>query len=142
MTIDIIKCSEESKEDLDEMHKFLHEIFCEFDEYHEYRQTILELAVERNYVEVVQLILDLQNSADPWNDDFISLMPLIYKAKDMDYKNMVKVLTEKYEAGAQSSIFDIKDQARLISAIGMRQTGRKLVFIQNYTKNIYKVKVK
>ncbi|KAL8090981.1 hypothetical protein AgCh_040164 [Apium graveolens] len=137
MTIDIIKCRVilETDEDLDRVHEYLHEIFCEYDQYHNYRHTILELAVERNYVEVVRIILDIQNLAWRIDEDFISLMPLIYKAKDKEYQNMVNVLTEAYEAGNELSKklrnpadfskylqnLVIQNQANLISAIGRRQ---------------------
>lgn len=111
------------------MHRvFAAEIFCETGEQ---GQTILELAVERNYVEVVELLLGIRNPAykDDWiGDDFISLMPLIYKAEEKDSKNMVKVLGERYEVGAELST-GLKNQASLISAIKRRKTGTKRLFL-------------
>lgn len=131
MYIDVLIDKIISKEGVNEyiIYKCLtNEIYSEIDEY---RQTILELAVERNYVEVVELILNVRNPAyrDDWiGDDFISLMPLIYRAKDREYKNIVKVLRERYEGGAKSSI-NLRNQASLISAIRNRQKGTIMFFI-------------
>lgn len=121
--------------DLDEYTK--HRVFADvvYPQTDEYGQTILELAVERNYVEVVELILDVHNPAyqNYWiGDDFISLMPLIYKGMDKEYKNIVKLLTEKYEAGAKLYT-RLKNQASLISAIKSRKTGTKLFFLFEFT---------
>lgn len=81
--------------------------------------------MERNYVEVVKLILTLQNPAfDMTGKDGISLMPLIYKAKDNEHKNMVEVLSYRYEVGAKSVT---EDQYSLISAITRREAGMKHV---------------
>ncbi|KAL8090974.1 hypothetical protein AgCh_040157 [Apium graveolens] len=92
----------------------------------EQKKTILELAVEQNHVKVIESILDVQNPAreDDWiGDDFISLMPLIYKAMDKKYENIVKVLTQRFKAGAKlSKDPEIKDQASLISAIRSRDS--------------------
>ncbi|KAK1382073.1 hypothetical protein POM88_019808 [Heracleum sosnowskyi] len=135
MIIDGVKCTFMSKNvDLDEYK--IHKIFAGtglFYETEEYGRTALELAVARNYVKVVELILDLQSPAyqDYWiSDDFIGLMPLIYKAKDCGYRNIVKLLTERYETGAGLSIH-LKNQVCLISAIAGRKTGKKHVLKYN-----------
>ncbi|XP_074357329.1 uncharacterized protein LOC141697043 isoform X2 [Apium graveolens] len=84
--------------------------------------TTLEVAVGLNKVAVVELILDLQNSASKREDGaFISLMPLIYKAEGKDYKNIVDLLTQWYNDGSKLSK-DFKDQVSLISAIRSGKT--------------------
>ncbi|XP_074357005.1 uncharacterized protein LOC141696779 isoform X1 [Apium graveolens] len=100
----------------------------------EYRQTVGH-AVERNYLELVELISDVTN---PYYTDFVSLIPLIYKAKDKEYKNMLTVLTEWYEAAVKkcdherwSTYFYASNheymnrvnQDDVISAIRRHQTG-------------------
>lgn len=128
--IDVLKDTFISK--VPELNKY--SLYREFDKIFsttdEYRQTILELAVERNYVRVVELILDVINPAyDSDGEDFISLMPLIYKAKDKQYDSIVQVLADMYEAGADASYkrffdqFTYDDHAAFIFAIGSRQTG-------------------
>ncbi|KAL8090970.1 hypothetical protein AgCh_040153 [Apium graveolens] len=101
----------------------------------EYGQTILELAVELNYVGVVEVILEVINPTyDSHGEDFISLKSLIYKAKDKHYDSMIKVLVGMYEAGADASYFSFFDQSTyddhdtFISAIESRDT--KKVFLE------------
>ncbi|KAL8118192.1 uncharacterized protein LOC141723618 [Apium graveolens] len=97
----------------------LDEIFYETDED---GCTILEVAVELNKVAVVNFILDLQHPASKRKDGaFISLVPVIYKAQEKDYKNIVQLLTDRYNDGSKLSK-DFKDQVSLISAIRSGKT--------------------
>ncbi|XP_074357047.1 uncharacterized protein LOC141696820 isoform X3 [Apium graveolens] len=99
-------------------------------------QTLLEVAVERNYWELVKLISETPNPSNKGSwiaNDFISLIPLIYKAKDKKYNKMVEVLTEWYQAGAkfydeyiysyERSIecYDPAGHAAVITAIASRE---------------------
>ncbi|XP_074356752.1 uncharacterized protein LOC141696521 [Apium graveolens] len=109
----------------------------------EYRQTVLELAVERNYVAVAELILDVTNPInDPCGEDFVSLMPLIYKAMDKQYDGMVKVLVDMYEAGAEASYirffdpFSYDDHAALISAIRTGQTENVFMELDSHAPGL------
>lgn len=104
-------------------------IYCRVDQQ---GRSVIEVAVERNYLEVVELLLDLKNPAykDDWmRHDFISLMPLIYKAREKEYKNMVQLLTERYEAGAKV-MTGCTIHAKLIAAITNHETGIKHIFIK------------
>ncbi|KAL8090967.1 hypothetical protein AgCh_040150 [Apium graveolens] len=129
--IDVVKATVISKNH-NPVERYLYQEFDKiFSATDEYRQTVLELAVELNYVAVAELILDVTNPInDPCGEDFVSLMPLIYKAKDKQYDGMVKVLVDMYEAGAEASYirffdpFSYDDHAALISAIRTGQTGR------------------
>ncbi|KAL8090661.1 hypothetical protein AgCh_039916 [Apium graveolens] len=95
------------------------EIFYETDED---GCTILEVAVELNKEAVINFILDLQHPASKRKDGaFISLMPIIYKAQEKNYKNIVKLLTDRYNDGSKLSK-DFKDQVSLISAIRSGKT--------------------
>ncbi|KAK1382935.1 hypothetical protein POM88_020670 [Heracleum sosnowskyi] len=139
MIIDVYKCALiSSNGDLNKypMHRlFADKIFSQTDEH---GQTILELAVERNYVEVVELILNVRYQIygdDSIGDDFISLMPLIYKAKDKGYKNIAKLLTERYDTGAEFST-DLKNQASFISAIRRCQTELASSLLDNHAKDL------
>ncbi|KAL8091025.1 hypothetical protein AgCh_040207 [Apium graveolens] len=113
---------------------FAAEIFSQIED----GQTILELAVKRNYVKVVELLLDVRNPdyKHEWiGDDFISLMPLIYIAKDKDYKNMVKVLNQRYQAGTKLSTH-LKNQASLISAIRKRKTETVFSLLDDHADSL------
>lgn len=93
----------------------------------EYGQTVLELAVERNYLTVVELILDfILDYQSPVYDrtgkDLISLVPLIYKAENEGNKNMAKLLSGRYEAG--DNLYVSRDSLILISAIRRREAGK------------------
>ncbi|XP_063940083.1 uncharacterized protein LOC108201184 [Daucus carota subsp. sativus] len=96
------------------------EIFYETDED---GYTVLEVAVELNQMAVVTLLLDLQHPAASKRKDgaFISLMPVIYKAQEKGYKNIVDLLTQRYNDGSKLSK-DFKDQVSLISAIKSGET--------------------
>ncbi|WOH14440.1 hypothetical protein DCAR_0933959 [Daucus carota subsp. sativus] len=100
------------------------EIFYETDED---GNTVLEVAVEQNQMAVVNLVLDLQHPAASKRNDgaFISLMPVIYKAQEKGYKNIVDLLTHRYNDGSKLSK-DFKDQVSLISAIKSRKTDSVL----------------
>nr|XP_017224209.1 PREDICTED: serine/threonine-protein phosphatase 6 regulatory ankyrin repeat subunit B-like [Daucus carota subsp. sativus] len=96
------------------------EIFYETDED---GYTVLEVAVELNQMPVVTLLLDLQHPAASKRKDgaFISLMPVIYKAQEKDYKKIVDLLNQRYDDGSKLSK-DFKDQVSLISAIKSGKT--------------------
>ncbi|XP_017224640.1 uncharacterized protein LOC108200886 [Daucus carota subsp. sativus] len=96
------------------------EIFYEIDED---GYTVLEVAVELNQTAVVDLVLDLQHPAAPKRKDgaFISLIPVIYKAQEKGYKNIVDLLTQRYNHRSKLSK-DFKDQVSLISAIKSGKT--------------------
>nr|XP_017233106.1 PREDICTED: serine/threonine-protein phosphatase 6 regulatory ankyrin repeat subunit A-like [Daucus carota subsp. sativus] len=92
----------------------------------ENRCTCLELAVDRNYANIVELILAENPIYQSWNaPDFIDLMPLIYRAMDKEYTDIVKLLTSSYERGADIT-YSYDDMAALISAIKGRK--RESVF--------------
>ncbi|KAL1826609.1 hypothetical protein ACET3Z_005021 [Daucus carota] len=92
----------------------------------ENRCTCLELAVDRNYANIVGLILAENPIYQSWNaPDFIDLMPLIYRAMDKEYTDIVKLLTSSYERGADIT-YSYDDMAALISAIKGRK--RESVF--------------
>ena len=111
------------------------EIFYETDED---GYTVLEVAVELNQMAVVTLLLDLQHPAASKRKDgaFISLMPVIYKAQEKDYKKIVDLLTQRYDEGSKLSK-DFKDQVSLISAIKSGKTGMKHVFYLNLIQICY-----
>ena len=89
----------------------------------ENRCTCLELAVDRNYANIVELILAENPIYQSWNaPDFIDLMPLIYRAMDKEYTDIVKLLTSSYERGADIT-YSYDDMAALISAIKGRKRG-------------------
>lgn len=97
-------------------------------------KTILETAVERNNVTAVELLLDIQLFAlSYWSGrDVMSLVPLIYKAENKGQKNMVKVLSERYQAGAEAAPRFSNYFPRwngLITGIRMGQTGTTHVFL-------------
>ncbi|KAL1826608.1 hypothetical protein ACET3Z_005020 [Daucus carota] len=90
------------------------EIFSRTDES---RSTVLQLAMERNYVDVVKLILQEDPAYQPVPEiKRHGIMRLIYKAVDEKYsKDILEFLSEAYEAGIDSDhkgvlalILDIK----------------------------------
>ncbi|XP_074359254.1 uncharacterized protein LOC141698457 [Apium graveolens] len=71
--------------------------------HHKTNHTVLELAVERNHVEVVEMILQ----RDPAYGRGIKkngLMLLIYKAMDMEFSAIVKLLSKAYQAGIHDGV--------------------------------------
>lgn len=83
-------------------------------------RTLLELAMEKNYVNVVQLVLqeDLAYQRGSKKND---LMRLIYKAIDKEYsQDIVRLLSQIYEAGISE---DHKGVVKLILAIKSRDKG-------------------
>ncbi|XP_063942609.1 uncharacterized protein LOC108208771 isoform X2 [Daucus carota subsp. sativus] len=61
---------------------------------------VLELAVEGNYLDVVKLIFEenpVYRLRKPRHRDLIGIKPLVYKAMDKEYNEMVNLLTETYE---------------------------------------------
>ena len=88
----------------------------------EFGNTVLQLAVERNNVGVVQLLLEedpaYQNCRGSKKH---GLMRLIYKAIDNEYStDIAKLLSETYEAGINP---DHKGVLTLILAIKRRDKG-------------------
>ena len=83
--------------------------------------TCLQLAVKKNYVNTVRLIL----TEDPaYQHGHVikkhSLMCLIYDAIDMGFQDIVKLLSETYEAGMA---IGYKGMLSLILAIKRRDKG-------------------
>lgn len=82
--------------------------------------TVLELAVERNYVDTVELILRENPAYQHGHGSKNSLMRLIYKAIDKEYTDIVRLLSETYEAGITTGH---KGVVALIIAINRRDEG-------------------
>ena len=80
--------------------------------------TVLELAVKGNHVNVVELLLEedpaYQHGPGSKSE---SLLPLIYRAMDKEYIDIVKILSQPYEAGGH------KGAVALILAIKRRDKG-------------------
>ena len=95
------------------------EIFSRTDES---RSTVLQLAMERNYVDVVKLILQEDPAYQPVPEiKRHGIMRLIYKAVDEKYsKDILEFLSEAYEAGIDS---DHKGVLALILDIKRRDEG-------------------
>lgn len=98
------------------------------------RCTVLELAVERNYVDVVELILE-QNPAyyggiQDTGRDLFALLPLIYKARDKEYRDVVNLLTQTFQISSALSVCK-GDMCRLIYAIENHETGKKSIIHLN-----------
>ncbi|WOG86575.1 hypothetical protein DCAR_0205790 [Daucus carota subsp. sativus] len=114
----------------DERSKRLMQFFTKTDEK---RRMILELAVEEDHLDVVQLIL-AKNPAYHWPHrypELIGIMPLIYRAMDMDKENnaMVNLLTRVYQNGVQSS--KTANVHKMISAIDSRKEEYVLSLLNN-----------
>ena len=93
-------------------------------------RTILELAVDRNYLEVVELIL-AEDPAYQKGSKNIVLMRLICHHTAIineEYKDILKLLTETYEAKVSNVHKGVID---LIVAIRRRHRGMKHLSAQN-----------
>lgn len=98
----------------------------------EFGNTVLQLAVERNNVGVVKLLLEedlaYQNCRGSKKH---GLMRLIYKAIDNEYStDIVKLLSETYEAGINP---DHKGVLTLILAIKRRDKGTLYLLYRNFS---------
>ena len=113
-----------------------------FDKIDEKRCTILELAVEKDHLDVVGLIL-VKNPAYLKTHcrypDLIGIMPLIYKVMDKENNNdMVNSLTRAYQRGvriveSQMTVETRKaaNMHKMISAIDSRKEGTYYVIYSN-----------
>lgn len=92
-----------------------------FNRIDESRCTVLELAVKGNHAHLVQLVLREDPAYQHGRQSKRNgLMRLIYKAIDEEYKDIVKLLSETYEAGINP---DHNGVVALILAIKRRDKG-------------------
>lgn len=91
-------------------------------------RTVLELAVDRNYANIVELILLQDPAYQHGCGSKNGLMRLIYKAIDKEYRDIVNLLSETYEAGITTGH---KGVVALILAINRRDDGiLSILFIE------------
>lgn len=116
MIIDAAKCQSNSE---DAPHESFGAIFNKTDAS---GRTVLKLAMDRNYMDVMKLIL-LEDPAYQQGPRCHrnSLMQLIYEVIDMEYsKDIVELLSQTYETGITT---DHKGVLNLILAIKKRDKG-------------------
>ena len=96
-----------------------------FDRTDHENRTLLSLAVHKNQLDVVKLILKEDPAYEPMSERKRSdLKSLIHKACKEGYKGIVKVLCEKYEAGKTK----YAGHSLLIDAIKRGNKGMQYIF--------------
>ena len=124
----------------DERSKRLMQFFNKTDEK---RCTILELAVEEDYLDVVRLILE-KNPAYHRPErypDLIGIMPLIYKVMDKENNAMVNLLTRAYQRGVRivesQMTVETRKAANMHKMISAIDSARK-VHIMSFMQILFK----